>query len=103
MRFPDGPREPLLFARYNNEMHMIWHQAVGPHFDACLSQLFGEKIAINLLIAIIEKDGLAPVAALGDVMGAIRDDDAGDTRHCESLHNVQADKRRLRLWRSRKL
>jgi hypothetical protein len=38
----------------------------------------GDKVAIDVLIAILEEDGLAAIAALGHVMRQSRNDDASD-------------------------
>jgi len=55
---------------------MVGHQAVLPYLHPGLAGLFRQEIAINLLVSILEEDGLAPVAALGDMMRQTRDDQA---------------------------
>jgi hypothetical protein len=55
-------------------MHMVGHQAVGPDLDAALAGLFGQQVAVDLLIPILEEDRLAPVAALGHVVRKAGDD-----------------------------
>ena len=57
------------------------HQAIGPYLDAGLDGLLGQEVAVYLVIAVLEEDRLAPVAALGDMVRQTRDDDAGETRH----------------------
>ena len=41
----------------------------------------GEPIAVERIIAIFEKDAVAMVAALGDMVRQTGDDDAGDAGH----------------------
>ena len=71
-------------------MDVIGHQAICPDLDARLLRLFGEKIAVYLLIAVLEEDGLAPVAALCYMMRAVGHDDASDARHGAMLWRTPA-------------
>ncbi|HWD49411.1 MAG TPA: hypothetical protein VG309_05755 [Rhizomicrobium sp.] len=56
---------------------MVRHQAIRPDFHVRFPDLFGKKIAIDVLIAGFEEDRLAAIAALRDVMRTIGNDDAG--------------------------
>ena len=67
MGLADSSTKGLGVGRHEDQMDMIRHQAVGPHLDACLHGLLGQQIAVNLLIAILEKDSFTPVAMLGHV------------------------------------
>jgi hypothetical protein len=50
-------------------MHVIGHQAVGPHFNARPASGIGEQIKVQRIIAVLKESLLAPIAALGDVVG----------------------------------
>ncbi len=60
---------------------MVGHQTIGPNRKPCLACLRGQQISINFLIAGLEEDWLAAVAALSDVVGEARNNDARDARH----------------------
>lgn len=62
-------------------MHVVGHEAVGPDGHAGLARLLGQQIAVDFVIAILEKDGLLPVAALRYMVGQTWDDEAGEARH----------------------
>jgi hypothetical protein len=56
---------------------VIGHQAKGPDIHSVLARLLGPKIAIDVLIAVFEKDRLAPIATL-----RILSPDAGKFSSC---------------------
>jgi len=70
MRRAKRPGEPGLVAREEKEMDVIGHETIGPHLDLGLAHLFGEQIQIDLLIARLEEDRLAAIAARSN---AVRD------------------------------
>ena len=90
MRLADGLGETFLLLRHDDEMDVVGHQTIGPNLDVRLLCLLGQEITVNLLIAILEEDGLAPVAALGNVMRAVGHNDAGNARHAEMLCRTPA-------------
>ena len=47
--------------------------------------MLGLQVAIDLMVAILEEDGLAPVAPLRDMVRATGNDDAGQAGHGRSL------------------
>ncbi len=63
-------------------MDVVGHQAIGPapRRPACGTG-FGQQIAIERVVVVAEEHPLAPVAALGDVMGQTGDDETGDAGH----------------------
>ena len=75
MGLADSSTEGIGLGRHKDQMDMIRHQAAGPQLDACLHGLLGQLIAINLLIAILEKDRFTPVATLGHVVRKSRNYD----------------------------
>jgi hypothetical protein len=68
MRFADGEPDPDCVARGQDQVDVVRHQAVGPDLHVPSPGLFGQEIAIDLLISILEEDRLTPVAPLGDVV-----------------------------------
>jgi hypothetical protein len=73
--------QPVDIGRHQNEMHMIGHQAPGPHRDIGRAAVFRQEIAIERVVGIVEEGARATVAALGDVVRDTRDNDAGETGH----------------------
>jgi hypothetical protein len=61
------------------------HQAVGPHGNARLQRLLGQQIEIDLVIAILKEDSLAPVAALCNVMREPRNHDSSQSSHTRTI------------------
>ena len=51
-----------------SEVDMVGHQAPGPNRDARIRTAFGHQLDIEPIVVIVEKDVLATVATLGDVM-----------------------------------
>jgi hypothetical protein len=60
----------MFFIRAN----VIGHQTISPCFVLRFRRLFGQKIAIDFLIVILEEDRLPAVAALCDAMRQVRND-----------------------------
>jgi hypothetical protein len=54
------------------------HQAIGPHLDAVPVRLFGQHVAVDVMIAILEDDRLAAIAPLGQVMRKSWNHDASE-------------------------
>jgi hypothetical protein len=74
-------RKARFVLRHENQMYVIWHQAICPDLHAQPAGILGEQTAINLLIAGFEKDRPAPVAALRHMMRQSWNDDAGKAGH----------------------
>src|SRR5271166_4740172 len=81
MRLAERPSQRLLAVGDENEVDVVWHQAIGPAGDALPAALARQQIAIEFIVVIAEKHPLAPVAALRDMMGKAGDDKAGDAGH----------------------
>jgi len=71
MCFAHGTAEPIGLWRIQDQVHVVWHQAVSPDFHIRLARLFPKKIAVNLLIAVFKENRF-----LDDCHAASRD--AGD-------------------------
>jgi hypothetical protein len=48
---------------------MVGHEAIGPHRDAGLGGTFGEQVAVERIVAVLEEDLLPPIATLRDMVG----------------------------------
>ncbi len=81
MGFADRQAEAVLGPRGQDEVNVIGHQAIGPYRHLAPARLAGQEVAINRLIARLEEDRPAPVAPLGDVVGAAGRHDASLTGH----------------------
>ena len=75
------PREraaqAVRIGRHEDEMHVVRHQAPGPHLDLRRSAMFGEQVAIKRIVAVAEEGP----RALGDMVRMIGDDDTGEASH----------------------
>ena len=73
--------QPVGIGRHQDEMHMVRHQAPGPHLDLGGAAIFGKQVAIQRIVAVVEKGARAAIAALGDMVRMTGNDDAGETGH----------------------
>jgi hypothetical protein len=62
-------------------MHVVGHQAIGPHIHVFLTRMLCQKITVDLLVAVFEEDGFATVAALCHVMWQAVNSHTGETSH----------------------
>jgi hypothetical protein len=67
--------------RDEEQMHVVRHQAPGPHLHIGSTAVRAQKIPIQRIVAVIEEGSRAAIAALGDVVRVTGDDDAGETGH----------------------
>lgn len=77
MRLTNCTPQRVRFARNQDEVHMVGHEAIRPDLNASFEALLGQQIAIEFVIAILEKDRLAPIPALRDMVRKIRNHNAG--------------------------
>jgi len=59
------PAKAVFGFRNDNQVHMVWHQTVRPHFDTAFITPFGHKPDIIPVIIIAEKCILPAIATLG--------------------------------------
>ena len=82
------PREraaqPVGIGRHEDEVHMVRHQAPGPHLDCCGAAIFGEQVAIKRIVGVAKEGTRAAIAALGDMVRMTGDDDTGEAGHAVS-------------------
>lgn len=83
--FTDSTAKVVSALRLQDQMDVVGHQAVCPDLDARLQSLFGEQIEVDFVVAIVKEDGLAPVAALRDMVRKPRYDDASESRHGKTI------------------
>ena len=74
-------RSERIRRRADDEMDVIGHQAIGPHCGPGLAHPLGQQIEIDVLIAVLEKDRLAPIAPRRHMVRAAGNHDARQTGH----------------------
>lgn len=62
-------RKGFRVGRHDDHMPVIGHQQIAPDLDARLVRGCGRQVAVERLAVLLEEGPLAPVAALGDVIG----------------------------------
>src|SRR5580698_7800777 len=62
-------------------MHVVRHQAPCPRFDAGGAAIFGQQVAIERVIAVVEEGSRAAIAPLGDVVRMTGNDNTGEAGH----------------------
>jgi len=62
-------------------MHVVRHQAPGPHLDGGRTAMCGKQIAVERIIGVVEEGPRAAVAALRDMVRMTGDDDTGEAGH----------------------
>ena len=67
--------------RHDDQVYVIRHEAIAPDFQFRLRRAIGEELAIDLAVAVFEKNVVAAVAAMRNVVGKPRSNNA-----CESSH-----------------
>jgi hypothetical protein len=62
MCFAHGTAQPVRLPRIQDQVHVVWHQAVSPNFHS--AHLLPNKIAVNLLIALLKENRFSAIATL---------------------------------------
>ena len=75
------PPQPVGIGRHQDEVHVVRHQAPGPHLDLGGTAILGEQVAIKRIVGVAEEGARAAVAALGDMVRMTGDDDTGEAGH----------------------
>jgi len=78
MRLAERPPEPLAGGGDEDQVDMVGHQAMAPDLDPVLARLLGEQVTVEFMVGVREEHGLAPIAALGDMMRQAGDDETRD-------------------------
>src|SRR5438445_92939 len=74
-----------LIARRQDQMHVVWHQTIGPNRNAILDRLLCKQIAVYVLIAGLEENRLTPIAALRHMMRSAWNDNPCITSHKDCI------------------
>ena len=62
-------------------MHVVRHQAPGPHLDPGRAAILGEQVAVERIVVVAEERARAAVATLGDMVRQTGKYDAGEASH----------------------
>jgi hypothetical protein len=69
VRFGKGRPYPVRVRRRHNQVDVTGHQAIGPDRCAGAPSRWGDQTAVKAIVVGLEKRRLAPIAALGDMVG----------------------------------
>jgi len=86
MSLSDGSRKPLLVLGHCHQMHMVWHQAIGPDLNPFLPAPHGHQSQVCLIVRRAEEDCLPSVATLHHMMRHSDRNDSGYPGH-KSVYN----------------
>ena len=89
MGFAPRTAQPIRVPRVQDQVHMVWHQAVSPDFDFRLAHLLPRKIAVNLLIAVLKENRFSAIATLRHVVRETGYHHSRQTRHERELTTNQ--------------
>jgi hypothetical protein len=64
-------------------VNVVGHEAIGEDAEAGVRVKLAEEVEVEGVVTVVEEDLLAAVAALGDVVGDVWEDDSGDAGHME--------------------
>jgi len=81
----EGGGQGIGLARHRHEMHVVRHKTIVPYLQSVGTRVVEHQEQIPPAIGVLEKDVLAPVAALRDVVRHIRDHHPCHARHGPSL------------------
>jgi len=59
-------------------MDVVGHQAIAPDLDMRPPRRLGEQIEVKRIVAVLEEDLRAPIAALGDMVGNAGEDETSE-------------------------
>ncbi len=89
MCFAHRTAEAIRLPRIQDEVNVVWHQAISPHLHVRFARLLPEKVAVNLLIAVFKENRFATIATLRHVMRETGYHHARQTRHERKLTTKQ--------------
>ena len=81
VRLGKGRAQPVRIGRHEDQVDVVRHQAPRQAPHVIRDARGRHEVAIGGIILVAEEHGLAPIAALRDVVGYVRDDDAGESGH----------------------
>lgn len=79
----DGQRsaQPSWICWHGHQVNMVGKEAVRPDGHLFPLAVFGQEVAVDLVVESAEEGRLAPIASLGHVMRQARDDESSDSGH----------------------
>jgi hypothetical protein len=89
MRLAERRAQAVRIGRRQDQMHVVGHQAVGPHRDARRPAALRQQRAICGVVVVVEEDLLAPVAALRHMMRDAGCDDPRQACHERRVATVR--------------
>jgi hypothetical protein len=72
VRFGKGRPQPVRVRRRHDQVDVIGHQTIGPDGCAGAARCGGDQTPVEAIVVGREKHGLAPITALGDMVGQVR-------------------------------
>jgi len=86
MGLTDCPAKTFWVIRNSNQVHMVWHQAISPYFNAVFTTPLGHELDVIPVITITEKCILPAVSTLCYMMGIMLCNDSRNTCHASFLY-----------------
>ena len=83
----DGAGQRIGTLGHDDQVDMVVHQAIAQDLNRVPRGLLGQDFEIHSAVIVDEKDRLTIVAALSDVMGDSRSDDACGAGHFRIVSN----------------
>lgn len=85
VRAADGAGQTGFVGRHGQQVDVVGHEAVAEDGDAGRGAVVAEEVEVDAAVVVGEEDVLVVVAALGDVVRAVRNDDTSVARHGVSV------------------
>ena len=79
--FCDRPGQTILAAGHEDQMYMIRHEAIGPNFDTVGFTVLGKQVTIERVVVLLNKDLLAAITPLRDMVGNTGNRNSGKPGH----------------------
>ena len=85
MDVAEGAPQAVRVAGRGDDVDVIGHEAIGPHFDAGAGRGLGEEVEVQGIVAVLKEVAFAAVAALGDA----GEDESGEAGHGRGYGGVR--------------
>ena len=85
MRVGEGAPQSVGVGGDDDQMHMVRHRAIAPDLGLGPVRRFGEQIAVQLIVLVVEEGRLAPIAALRHMARKAWKHQAVKTRHASHI------------------
>ena len=79
--------QSVLIRRHNDKMNMVGHQAIAPYLRPGPLRRIGQEVAVQGIVAILEKSLFPPVAALRHMIGETGYNQSGKPSHASYIRN----------------